>query len=666
MNSLKKIICIGCIGLFAANTGFAATSVNLRHQSSELLQQYLSNDSHKATANNQTDKITFETIRTETDKQRMIHTRLQEKYAGLPVWGGDIIVHQHPSIGMTNKKQTFNGTIYQNLDQDLRSNQLINATQSNKALNTAKEIYRQRNRNVTTLQNVTSEAIVYITKDNKAHYAYKISFFEENPYSGPHNPIFILDAYTMQVYQTWDNIQTFENHRVTSIGGNQGIGKIFYDGSPEHLTPLNMKVETNQCYFENNQTVVKENATQLTTQGSCHSVDTQPDGLFNMEINAPDVNGSYSIASDVYFGANAIEDLYQQWYGVPALEDNTDKTKQAKLSLFIHIPNWANAGFYGATQTMRFGDGNDETYPFSATDVIAHEVSHGFTWQHSNLNYNRESGGINESFSDMASKALEFRLTGKNQWTVGLGINKDGRPMCYMDDPKKDGTSVDNIKAYQGIIGGLDVHFSSGIFNKAFYLLATSPGWDTKKAFDIMMEANQFYWTSNSTFQEGACGVYEATQQLHYNVNDVENAFAQVGLTGSSSCQMTPIPDTDTTHICPRPLSGQDALDMQDLPCHYVQKQFERKGDYHIVPPSIRLDPKTTPLVLTNYGSSDNPLKIDINCENQPVKSIVLPKHDGTTLTCNSSVMTISISRKAEDGYDPGLDLQVRVANNPD
>ena len=54
----------------------------------------------------------------------------------------------------------------------------------------------------------------------------------------------------------------------------------------------------------------------------------------------------------------------------------------------------------------------------------------------------------------------------------------------------------------------MDVHFSSGIFNKTFYLLGTAEGWNTKKAFDVMVKANMAYWTPNIDFHHAAnCGV---------------------------------------------------------------------------------------------------------------------------------------------------------------
>lgn len=46
---------------------------------------------------------------------------------------------------------------------------------------------------------------------------------------------------------------------------------------------------------------------------------------------------------------------------------------------------------------MTFGDGNSYMYPLATWDVIAHEVSHGFTEQNSDSN-TVDVWGMNESF----------------------------------------------------------------------------------------------------------------------------------------------------------------------------------------------------------------------------------------------------------------------------
>ena len=102
-----------------------------------------------------------------------------------------------------------------------------------------------------------------------------------------------------------------------------------------------------------------------------------------------------------------------------------------------------------------------------------------------------------------------------------------------MDDPKKDGLSIDHMKDYDESV--FRAHLTAGVFNKAFYLLANSPHWDTRKAFNVMVKANMNYWSSSmKTFSEAACGVISAAKDYEYNVDDVKKAFEQVGITTSA------------------------------------------------------------------------------------------------------------------------------------
>ena len=98
-----------------------------------------------------------------------------------------------------------------------------------------------------------------------------------------------------------------------------------------------------------------------------------------------------------------------------------------------------------------------------------------------------------------------------------------------MDDPTKDGESIGHMKDYSEY---LDVHYSSGIYNKVFYLLGTAPDWDTKKAFDVMVLANQAYWRKNTDFHTAANCVLRASNELGYDEATVIKAFKEVGIYG--------------------------------------------------------------------------------------------------------------------------------------
>ena len=230
------------------------------------------------------------------------------------------------------------------------------------------------------------------------------------------------------------------------------------------------------------------------------------------------INGAYSPLNDAHYFGGVVYEMYDQWYNTAPL------TFQLKMKVH-YSNNYENAFWDGSSMT--FGDGQNYFYPLVSLDVVSHEVSHGFTDQNSDLVYSGQSGGINEAFSDIAGEAAEFFMLGSNDFKVGATIFKGSGALRYMYNPPLDGRSVGHANDFSS---GMDVHYSSGIFNKAFYLLANTSGWDVRKGFEVFLRANQNYWTSTTDFEQGCLGVRDAANDAGYSTDDVEAAFAQVGL----------------------------------------------------------------------------------------------------------------------------------------
>jgi len=232
-----------------------------------------------------------------------------------------------------------------------------------------------------------------------------------------------------------------------------------------------------------------------------------------------------------------IYNMYNAYIGKPPLT--------FQLMMRVHYgTNYENAFWDGSSMT--FGDGYTTFYPLVSLDVASHEVSHGFTAQNSNLTYANQSGGINEAYSDIAGEAAEYYMKGSNDFLVGAQIFKATGALRYMANPPQDGKSIGHASNY---IHGMDVHYSSGVYNKAFYTLATKPGWNTQKAFQVFARANDLYWTPSTDFYTGVCGVQTAASNLGYTVADVTAAFTSVGLT-CGSAPTGPAP-TITSFVCP-------------------------------------------------------------------------------------------------------------------
>ena len=128
---------------------------------------------------------------------------------------------------------------------------------------------------------------------------------------------------------------------------------------------------------------------------------------------------------------------------------------------------------------MTYGDGDGNVSPLVALDVAGHEMSHGVTAAHRRAStYSGESGGLNEATSDIFGTMVEFYADNaerRGRLPIGekIDINGNGTPLRYMDKPSKDGSSAD---CWSAGVGNLDVHYSSGVANHFFYLLAEGSG----------------------------------------------------------------------------------------------------------------------------------------------------------------------------------------------
>ena len=87
---------------------------------------------------------------------------------------------------------------------------MFSQAQKQKAFDQALDHYQGKTGIKQEVQDKQSELIVYVDKDKKAHWAYKISFYVSPVKSGtlPAKPIIIVDAVSFHVYKEWNDIKT--------------------------------------------------------------------------------------------------------------------------------------------------------------------------------------------------------------------------------------------------------------------------------------------------------------------------------------------------------------------------------------------------------------------------------------------------------------------------
>ncbi|GGL40063.1 M4 family metallopeptidase [Phycicoccus endophyticus] len=192
--------------------------------------------------------------------------------------------------------------------------------------------------------------------------------------------------------------------------------------------------------------------------------------------------------TEAYDGLGATWQLWQEAYGRTSLDDHG-----LPLLATVHYGSDYDNAFWDGTQ-MVFGDGDGVVFlGFTrSVDVIGHELAHGVTQYTSGLNYQGQSGALNESVSDVFGVLVKQHLLGQSaqeaDWLVGaelLGPGVDGvalrsmaAPGTAYDDPRL-GTDPQPAHMSDYVDTAEDsggVHINSGIPNKAFHDLAVALG----------------------------------------------------------------------------------------------------------------------------------------------------------------------------------------------
>ncbi|MBB1088434.1 M4 family metallopeptidase [Lysobacter sp. SG-8] len=436
------------------------------------------------------------------------HYRYQQTFQGVPVFGEHVIVSE-AADGVV-------ATLFGQMVDGLASEVAIAGARVSptRALAVAKRAALGSQVVSRVIENEKAERMVFVDDAGRARLSYVVSFNADLAGGGdPTRPFVIVDATTGTVLKKWDALA---HANASGPGGNQKTGQYEYGTDYGYL---NVQQSGNTCSM-NNTNVRTINLNHGTSGSTTHSF-TCPHNTVKS------INGAYSPLNDAHYFGGVVYDMYQDYVGVAPLS--------FQLRMRVHYSsNYENAFWDG--QQMTFGDGASTFYPLVSLDVTAHEVSHGFTQQNSNLTYSGQSGGINEAFSDMAGEAAERFMTGSNDFLVGAQIFKGSGALRYMDDPTRDGRSIGHASNYTN---GMDVHHSSGVYNRAFYLLSNKSGWDVKKAFQVFARANRVYWGPSTNFNQGACGAQTAATDLGFSAADVTSAFSTVGV----SCGTNPNPD---------------------------------------------------------------------------------------------------------------------------
>ncbi|MFD5081203.1 M4 family metallopeptidase [Kitasatospora sp. NPDC058406] len=426
------------------------------------------------------------------------HLRYERTYAGLPVLGGDLIVHQD-ATGATQGVTKASDAVLSGVNTSPKlaapkAQEAALAAEAGSSLDAAPRL-------------------VVWAADGAAKLAWETVVTGKESDGTPSRLRVVTDAATGAVLGKNEAIKT---------GTGQGV---FVGNVPLTTTQSGSTYQLKDGTRGGQYTTNMNNGTTGNGTLFTKSSDTWGNGQ---------ASNKESAAVDAQYGAAATWDFYKNTFGRSGIRNDG----VGAFSRVHYDSGYVNAFWDDDCFCMTYGDGDNNTHPLTELDVAGHEMSHGVTSATANLNYSGESGGLNEATSDIFGNAVEFyaNLPADNpDYLVGelIDINGNGTPLRYMDKPSKDGRSADSW--YSGV-GNLDVHYSSGVANHFFYLLAegsgakvingvsynsptannvTVTGIGRDKALQVWYKALTSYMTSTTNYSAARDATLKAAKDLY-------------------------------------------------------------------------------------------------------------------------------------------------------
>ncbi|MDH6128009.1 M4 family metallopeptidase [Kitasatospora sp. GP82] len=452
------------------------------------------------------------------------HLRYERTLGGLPVIGGDLVVHQDAKGNITSVDRALDGKLaLASLTPKLSAGQsAAKATGAVKA--TVGIAEDEDSAALKEIGSTGSPALVVWATSGTPRLAYRTTVEGVRTDGTPSRQQLVTDATTGEVLSTHEEIQT---------AGAAGTGRGISDGTVRlTTTPYKTWFQLKDPTRGNQYTTTLKNGTS--GKGTLF-IDT------DNRWGTGQVSNSQSAAVDAQYGAAATWDFYKKTFGRSGIRNDG----VGAFSRVHYGQNYINAFWDDSCFCMTYGDGAGNTHPLTALDVAGHEMTHGVTSHTAGLNYSGESGGLNEATSDIMGTGVEWFANlpaNPPNYLIGEKINifGNGAPLRYLDKPSKDGRSADY---WSPSVGNLDVHYSSGVANHFFYLLSEGSGAKTingvsynsptyngaavagigrDKALKIWYRALTTYFTSTTDYKAARVATLKAAADLYGGTGSTE------------------------------------------------------------------------------------------------------------------------------------------------
>lgn len=496
----------------------------------------------------------FEIKRVEIDGLKTAHTHVRQRIGGVPVWEGEAIVHiaSDGSVkGMTDA---------------LADNIAINTTPNfgeKEALGLAIGMYTGKAR----LTDTPTIGLFIYRGEDRDHLVYRVETPRLDGSRGTSVPVVFVDAHTGERVAGYDNLQT-------------GSGSSLYSGT--------VAISTSQSGAN----FYMEDTTRRMGTFNMNNTGNTSTGTGGTQSRYTDADDNWTATNaragvDAHYGAAKTFDYYQTVHGRNGIDGNYGPGTTTAISNGVSIvasrvhfgSGYNNAFWY--QNMMTYGDGDGSTFtPLTTIDICGHEMTHGVTERTANLTYAKESGALNESWSDIMGSMVELYADGgvvsADTWKIGEEAYTPGTAgdaLRRMDNPNAVGDPDHyTLRLYQGTCTASNandqcgVHTNSSISNHAFYLIANGgtnrvsgvavTGIGGTNAAKIFYRALTTYMTASTNFAGARTATLSAATDLFgassAQYNSVATGWCAVGVgacPGGSTPTPTPTPTPSGTEL---------------------------------------------------------------------------------------------------------------------
>jgi Zn-dependent metalloprotease len=496
------------------------------------------------------------------DARGQTHIRFRQLYHGIRIWGGEVITHIKADGTELPPTSALKQEIKVDIEPKLSTAEVLAvvkidlAPRSDFAYKPMVElvVYPEKESRVLSRKALVAEnklnAEDFVTEVKGYQLAYYVHTELESPGDTRHTD-YLVNAQTGAIIEKWDSLLT---------SAAIGTGKSQYNGTVKlntssvangfELRDLTRPVSGGNVIYN------LDHSTSGTGTLYTDPDNTWGDGAnFKEDPESTTSANGQTAAVDAAFGLQATWDMYKSVFGRHGINGLGTPTYAR-----VHYDSAYDNAFYSdQCMCITYGDGT-KLQTLTSLDVAAHEFSHGICSTTAGLIYSQESGGLNEANSDIMGAMAEFYMRGANgkgsvipdtggTWTQGEQITTPAYPlkMRFLYKPSKDGNSAD---AWSLTLKNLNVHYSSGPMNRAFYFLSQGAtktgetsttylpqgmsGVGNDKAAKIWYHALTNYMTTDTNYAGARIACIQAARDL-FPVSGPEeiavwNAFAGINV----------------------------------------------------------------------------------------------------------------------------------------